>query len=272
MLHVRTAGVLQVPMPLTAQDGATLQADEGGMLWELLQWMPGSATTKPSGRQAAAAADVLARVHRAAAAWPMCPRRVGHSPGVLLRVARARDLLTRPWAARLDARYRGPLREQFERAITLFAAADGRQAVSRVAEWESRLLVMQPVLRDVWSDHVLFVGEQVTGMVDWHTAGIDTPVTDVARLMGSWAVDHETMRVFLDSYSALCPLAGDELSLVPFLRDTGILFGLDNWFRWIVEESRSFADTRKVEARVEFLLSALPVAVRNLAKGTSQAF
>ncbi len=272
MLHVRTAGVLQVPMPSTGQDGATLQADEGGILWELLQWMPGSPTTKPSGRQAAAAGDVLARVHRAAAAWPTCPRRVGHSPGVLHRVARARDLLARPWATRLDARYRGPLRETFERAIAIFAAADGRQAVTRVAEWESRLLVMQPVLRDVWSDHVLFAGEQVTGIIDWHTAGIDTPATDVARLMGSWAVDQETMRVFLDSYSALCPLSGDEVSLVPFLRDTGILFGLDNWFRWIVEESRSFADRRKLEARVEFLLSALPVAVRSLARGVSQAF
>jgi Ser/Thr protein kinase RdoA (MazF antagonist) len=272
MRLVRGAGVLQVPMIIAAPDGETLQADEGGSLWELLQWMPGSATTKPSGRQAAAAADVLARAHQAAAAWPACPRRVGHSPGVLHRVARARALLARPWATRLDATYRGPLREQFERAIAIFAAVGGGQAVARVAEWESRAVVMQPVLRDIWSDHVLFVGEQVAGVIDWHAAGIDTPATDVARLVAGWAVDQETMRAFLDSYSAIRPLSGDEVSLVPFLRDTGILFGLDNWFRWIVEESRLFADIKKAEARVDFLLSALPGAVRNLARSVSQGF
>jgi Ser/Thr protein kinase RdoA (MazF antagonist) len=272
MRLVRAAGVLQVPMIVAAPDGETLQADEGGSLWELLQWMPGNATTKPSGRQAAAAADVLARAHRAAGAWPACPRRVGHSPGVLHRVARARALLARPWATRLDATYRGPLREQFERAIAIFAAVGGGQAVARVAEWESRAVVMQPVLRDIWSDHVLFVGEQVAGVIDWHAAGIDTPATDVARLVAGWAVDQETMRAFLDSYSAIRPLSGDEVSLVPFLRDTGILFGLDNWFRWIVEESRLFADIKKAEARVDFLLSALPGAVRNLVRSVSQGF
>ncbi len=272
MRLVRSAGVLQVPMTVAAPDGETLQADEGGSLWELLQWMPGNATTKPSGRQAAAAADVLARAHQAAAAWTACPRRVGHSPGVLHRVARARDLLARPWATRLDATYRGPFREQFERAITIFAAVGGGQAVARVAEWESRSVVMQPVLRDVWSDHVLFVGDQVAGVIDWHAAGIDTPATDVARLVGGWAVDQETMKAFVDSYSAIRPLSGDEVSLVPFLRDTGILFGLDNWFRWIVEESRLFADINKATARVDFLLSALPGAVRNLARSVSQGF
>jgi hypothetical protein len=66
------------------------------------------------------------------------------------------------------------------------------------------------------------------------------------------------------------PLAEEEAALVPFLRDTGILFGFDNWFRWIVEENRPFADTKAVGKRIEALLAALPDAVQRLASGVPQ--
>lgn len=105
----------------------------------------------------------------------------------------------------------------------------------------------------------------MTGIIDWHAAGSDTPATDVARLMGSWPGDRAATEMFLDSYRAIRPLSAHESALVPFLRDTGILFGLDNWFRWIMEENRLFADRRKVERRVDFLLAALPCAIGNLA-------
>lgn len=272
MRHVRNFDVPQVPNIEPAPGGETLAIDRSGTFWELVEWMPGHAITKPSARQVASAANVLARVHRAAAAWPACPLRGGHSPGVLHRVARARELLARPWEARLGSTYCGPFRGRLERAVAIFTEADGGQAMSRVARWESRPVAMQPVLRDVWSDHVLFVGEQVRGIIDWHAAGVDTPATDMARLLGSWTADPGLTTTFRESYSAIRPLSGDEAALVTFLRDTGILFGLDNWFRWIVEESRSFADTEMVERRVDFLLAALPRAVRNLASGVSQGF
>ena len=270
MQHVRAGGVLEVPALETAADGETLQADHAGALWELMEWKPGHSTAQPTTQQVAAAALVLARVHRAAATWPACPSRVDHSPGVLHRVARARDLLARPWAARISTTWRGPLREQFDRAIAIWAERGGGQAVAHVAAWESQPVVLQPVLRDVWSDHVLFSDGQVTGIIDWHAAGIDTPATDVARLVGSWPGDSAMLRTFLDSYSAVRPLTDEEVGLVPFLRDTGVLFGFDNWFRWIVEENHQFADTKAVGERIDALLAALPDAVQRLAFGVPQ--
>jgi homoserine kinase type II len=270
MQHVRADGVLEVPALEAVADGATLQADEAGVLWELMEWKPGHATAQPTAQQVAAAALVLARVHRAAACWPACPSRVDHSPGVIHRVARARELLARPWATRIDASSRGAFRDRFDHAIAIWAECGGRQAVARVAAWESRPVTVHPVLRDLWSDHVLFCGEQVTGVIDWHAAGIDTPATDLARLVGSWPANSSTVRTFLDSYSAVRPLAEENAALVAFFRDTGILFGLDNWFRWLVEENREFADTKAVEERIDSLLSALPEAVQRLASGMPQ--
>lgn len=269
MQQVREAGVAAVPTVERSRDGDTLYADPGGTLWELLEWKPGCPVSHPSAEQAVAAADVLARVHCAAAAWPACPRRIDHSPGVLHRVARARALLARPWATRLAAAGHSPLRERFERASEIFAGPVGQRAIARVAAWVSQPVALQPVLRDVWSDHLLFLGGEVTGIIDWHAAGIDTPATDLARLLGSWPDDAMLLRTVLDSYAAIRPLTGDEVTLVGFLRDTGILLGLDNWLRWIVEESRQFADTRKVEDRVDALLMALPAAVKRLAAGIS---
>lgn len=269
MRQVRGAGVPEVPTAERTLDGDSLHADPGGTLWELLEWKPGCPVSHPSAEQAAAAAHALARAHRAAAAWPACPRRVDHSPGVLQRIARARILLARPWAMRLAAAGHSLLRERFERASEIVAAPVGQRAVARIAAWGSEPVALQPVLRDVWSDHILFVGGEVTGIIDWHAAGIDTPATDLARLLGSWAGEADLSRAFLDSYAAIRPLTGDEAALVGFLRDTGIVFGLDNWLRWIVEESRQFADTRKVEGRVDALLVALPAAVERLAAGIS---
>ena len=267
MQAVRRGGVAQVPAVVPAVDSQTVQADDVGTLWELLEWMPGEPIARPVARQVMAAAEVLAHVHQAAAAWSGHAGCRDHSPAVLHRIARARDLLRRPWAARLRATFRGPLRERLIQAISIFAAAGGEQAVARVATWESRPVAVQPVLRDVWRDHVLFVGEQMTGVIDWHAAGVDAAATDIARLVGSWPSGSAIGALFLDAYVSVRPLEHDERALVPFLQATGILFGLDNWFRWTVEENRSFADTSMVEGRFDALLAALPDAVQNLANG-----
>lgn len=267
MRHVRDAGVRQVPAVMAAPDGATLQAGADGRLWELLERMPGAATGAPTPAQVAAAAESLARVHVAAALLPGESPRRDHSPGLRHRIERARDLLVRPWSAR-DASGAPPgLGARLARAAAIFGAAGGAEAMARLAASQFHSLALQPVLRDVWSDHVLFADGAVTGLIDWHAAGIDTPATDIARLLGSWPDEPLLERSFFDAYRSVRHLEIEELELIPVLQSAGVVFGIDNWFRWMIEERRSFADREKVMHRIDVLLAALPGALQKLRGG-----
>ncbi|MFM9011464.1 MAG: hypothetical protein ACKON8_11515 [Planctomycetota bacterium] len=52
---------------------------------------------------------------------------------------------------------------------------------------------------------------------------------------------------------------------MPWLHAVGVICSLDNWFRWVVEERRVFADAPRVRARLERLVEALPGALAWLA-------
>jgi hypothetical protein len=240
--------------------------------------MPGVTVPCPTSKQAAAAATALARLHRAAADLPGQPVRRGFSPGVALRIEQARNLLAMPWQRR-----RGVLSQtavqaaadviaRFDAAITVFAGYGGRAFIERVAATPPRECWQQVVLRDVWCDHVLFADryrDDVTAIIDLHAAGIDTPATDLARLLGSWqAPPGGQPRSICDrwpeairAYERERPLSADEAALISFLHATGVVFGLDNWFRWILEEQRTFGDPERVLARIDGLLQELPAAL-----------
>jgi hypothetical protein len=49
------------------------------------------------------------------------------------------------------------------------------------------------------------------------------------------------------------------------LHAAGVVFGLDNWFRWVLEEGRTFSDPTAALLRADRLLAALPVALQELA-------
>jgi hypothetical protein len=51
-----------------------------------------------------------------------------------------------------------------------------------------------------------------------------------------------------------------------FLAASGIVFGLDNWFRWVLEEGRRFDDATAVTGRVDRLLGTLPAALEILGR------
>ena len=162
------------------------------------------------------------------------------------------------------------LEERLASAVALFAAGDGAQMLLALARIEPSPLLCQVVLRDVWSEHILFANpDRVVGVIDLHAAGIDTPATDLARLLGSWLPPHalvgpEWWAGGIAAYQTLRPLTAREVSLVPLLAASGVVFGLDNWFRWVLGEGRSFAAPARVVSRVDRLLATLPAALATL--------
>lgn len=281
--HVAAAGVREVSPPVATPRGDTLVSDASGRLWEMTRFISGTALDTPTPAQAAAALAVVARLHRAAATVPGEAPAVAMPAAVVTRREQAHRLADRPWrdrrfvvAGRAEDR---PLLARWDRAIAAWNLASGERALAAVREFVCDPLPVRPVVRDLWSAHVLFApgGATVAGIIDFHAAARDTPATDLARLLASWwptarkEEQRERWDAALAAYGRVRPLPAAERRLVPFLAATGVVFGLDNWFRWTLEERRTFPSARAVEARVDALLAALPAALESLAVGRNWA-
>jgi Ser/Thr protein kinase RdoA (MazF antagonist) len=115
---------------------------------------------------------------------------------------------------------------------------------------------LQPCLRDVWHDHLLFDGDRLTGLVDYAAVGPDSVAADLARMLGSLvADDDEGWRVALVAYRNVSPLSIEEEHLARRLDRTGVIVALANWLRRLGEEGRRFEDAGAAVQRVEELLA-----------------
>jgi homoserine kinase type II len=123
----------------------------------------------------------------------------------------------------------------------------------------SRLAVpLQPCIRDVWHDHILFTGEQVSGIVDFGAMRVDNVACDVARLAGSLTTNASSQwTTAIAAYETVRPLIGYERELVTAFDQSTVVLGGLNWIRWVYVEQREFADRARVEARLAFLLRRL---------------
>jgi Ser/Thr protein kinase RdoA (MazF antagonist) len=117
---------------------------------------------------------------------------------------------------------------------------------------------LQPCIRDVWHDHVLFDGDRVTGFVDFGGMQIDTPATDVARLLGSLVGDKPAgRRDGLAAYAAVRPLSEQEAAAVTALDAAGTVLAGVNWIRWIYLDGRQFENHLQVVHRFGRILVRL---------------
>ena len=278
MRHLRAAGVAEVAEVMVTPGGDTIAVDATGSSWELVRFVAGSATDSPTLTQSQAAVNCLARVHVAAAAMSSAPLHWEVPAAVQRRVEHAQRLLAAPWCGRLQGAPREltPLQRAVwdlrDRAAEAFKAAAGTAAVQRVAAVRPRPMPVQAVLRDIWSDHVLYDpihSDRVAGMIDLHAAAIDTPATDLARLVGSWRRAQGTSfrarwGEALAAYELVRPLREGERSLVPWLHATGVVCGLDNWFRWSLAEAREFVRPGQAQERMQRLLDQVPECLDEL--------
>lgn len=282
VLHIQRRADPHVAALVPTASGETLQADENGALWELSRFVAGETVPAPDGRQAAAAAEALARVHEAASTLPGHEPRADVPRSLVERRRRAGLLLRKPWSGiaacgrasggTVAGDLGGQVAARVASAAEVLVDCGGRGFLDRITHREPRACIVQPVLRDVWHAHVLFAdrhGARVSGFIDAHAAGIDTPATDLARLLGSWRPRARAAHLPLaerwpeawQAYAAMRPLPAQADRMVQWLHASGVVFGLDNWFRWTLEEGRDFADAAAVVDRIDRLIAELPHAI-----------
>jgi Ser/Thr protein kinase RdoA (MazF antagonist) len=261
LAHAAIRGISVLPVPFTTRDGQSF-VEHAAHLWELAPWMPGIADYEyaPSDKKLRAAMTALAEIHVALTSFPLAAtQRVAGAPrSVTNRLTRLSELhdrgLNQLSHAIIDHHWPAlaPLARQFLNLLPTRVP----QAIAQLEPLAETKLPVQPCLRDIWHDHVLFTGDAVTGIVDFGATDIDSPACDIARLLGSLAGDDaNAWQKGLATYSAVRQLSVHELHAVTALDLSGTLLAGCNWIRWIYIEGRKFENPTQVMSRFRTIVA-----------------
>lgn len=244
-----------------------------GSVYELTPWLPGRADfhDNPRIERIKHAAETLARFHLAiedftghAASSPQdfrFPETISSSGGVnglqvpgIRKRLQAIDELEAGVAKEIGQRIRGTGMERIGTRILdcYHRLRDGIR--HRLTACGAKRFHCQFCIRDIWHDHLLFEGDQVSGIIDFGAIDIDSVAADLSRLFGSLFQNRrEFWQTGLESYQSIRELSADELQLIDdYDRSTTMLAGM-NWLKWIFVENRKFESLVPIIKRMELL-------------------
>jgi len=202
MKHLARRGI-PVPEPQADAEGAILHrlCDKPAAVVDRL---PGHHHLAPDDAHAASVGAMLARMHLAAADFP-------------LRQPNLRGL---DWCAETI-----PVVEPFvepAQARTLRDELAYQQQVAASPAFAT--LPRGPIHGDLFRDNVMFEADRLTGLFDFYFAGVDTLLFDIAVCLNDWCIDLESGRLveerasaFVSAYDAVRRLETQELRLMPAL-------------------------------------------------------
>jgi len=217
MGHLAARG-LTCPQPVKNQTGDMLGWIAGRPA-ALVTFLDGMWIRRPTASHCAALGEALAQLHLAGADFPMRRRNALSADGWRpLYVASA---------AGADTVQPG-LREAIEKELTLLEGA-----------WPSGL--PEGVIHaDLFPDNVFFLGEKLSGLIDFYFACTDTLTYDIAICLNAWCFepDHSYNvtkgRALLQGYVAARPLSIEERVALPLLsRGACLRFLLTRLVDWL---------------------------------------
>lgn len=265
--HLAEHGLTTVAVPLSA--GGTTLCHDAGADWQLEPWLPGIADfhADPRAERLEQAMQALAQWHLAARRFPTTSDNIewfgsvvsGVSPAVQERVV-AMQTLDDPLLARFSSGLH-TIPDSCRRAgqQIVDGIRIGRRAVLKDLHGCLDLTVpLQPCLRDIWHDHVLFTGVAVSGIIDPSACRRECVAADLARLLRS-LLGPDPLRwcQALDAYERLRPLSSEERRLIPVLDRSGVLLSGATWLNWLTVERRVFDEVSRVETRLHDIARSL---------------
>jgi Ser/Thr protein kinase RdoA (MazF antagonist) len=272
--HVSSRGFDAVPVPIRTATGESSCSFEDH-LWELTEWLPGAADYlhAPTPEKLEAAMAALARWHAAAASFPRGVAAEGESLGIKSRLEQLKKLQADGVAKlSIDVEIKAVEEPEWSELAALanrLIAGFVRVAPAVDCKLLSALstqVPLQPCIRDIWSDHVLFEGNRVSGIIDFGAMRVETVAGDVARLLGSLAGDDLlAWQHGLEAYQAVHPLSDDESALVPVFDESTILLAGFNWLEWLVS-GRRFENPGEVLRRLRMIVNRLEVLSNTVAR------
>jgi hypothetical protein len=217
-------------------------------LWDATSWQPGLPHIPANASEIEIACESVAELH---VSWSR-DQVIAPSSGISRRI----EVLSQ-WIS--DAKSTIPQRIQSWRGIILHAC----EVVDRIAPfvlkalipWQNVSFHLQPCMRDLRGEHVLFQDGVVTGIVDFGAMDVDTPALDVARLLGDLTAENdELFALGLEKYRDFRHDIHVEKDLVEVLDQAGITCSIIGWLARISSQDVR-TSTKKVEARLFHLLA-----------------
>lgn len=273
-----------VAPPVATSDGSTLIRD-GGYDWQLEPWKSGLADfhSHPSELRLNAAMHALARWHlsaerhvpsASAAVW-FQRSAAEASPAVTERIGIINEIqppLLRMLASAIATTKPAPITEPTHRILMLIQ--QGRIQVQRELQAMRDVpFRLQPCLRDVWHDHLLFSGDAVTGLIDPSACRRENVACDLSRLIGSLVGDDRSRwSAALTEYQKYRDLTVSELKLIEVLDHSGVLLSGWTWLKWIYVEKRLLPDLDAVVLRLNNIVRRLEYFVEGGSESTQLIF
>jgi Ser/Thr protein kinase RdoA (MazF antagonist) len=258
---VEAAPLSFIPAPLPDRRGETAR-EWRGRCWEIAPWMPGKAerSQSPSSARAQAAFTGLAEFHQRLAR----SSRTGPSPGLRSRLGELETLVARGGFAAIDEASPRDSRHDLARRWRLMAEATAPRLLEEVRRAVGSIVSLQPCLRDARPEHFLFVGDRLTGLVDFGAMDWENVAADLSRLCSEWFdLDRAARSEALTAYTSVRPLEDAEWPLIDVFDHAGAVLGAARWIRWHYLEHRVFDDpaavdrglTRAVDRLARFAIS-----------------
>lgn len=217
MEHLAAKGIV-CPTPLHQKNGVTL-GELCGRPAVIVSFLDGMWPRRPSPRHCQLLGEALARMHLA---------------GTDYQGFRANDLSVAGWRRLFDA--------SAPRAHTVRPGLAEELAIElqRFEQHWPRHLAAGVIHADLFPDNVFFLGDRLSGIIDYYFACNDFLAYDVAICINAWCFEPNgsfnitKARMFVSAYNKARPMPAEEVAALPLLcRGSALRFLLTRLYDWI---------------------------------------
>ena len=217
MEHLAQRGV-SCPLPVRRADGE-MTGEVAGRPAAVITFLEGMWPRRPTPVHCRAVGEALARLHVAGADFPLRRPNALSLPG---------------WRALWDGCHARA--DEVEPGLGAEVAAD---FAALDAGWP-RALPDGVIHADLFPDNVFFLGERLSGLIDFYFACNDFLAYDVATCLNAWCFERDHAfnltkgTALLAGYQSVRPLTEEEVAALPLLaRGSALRFMLTRLFDWL---------------------------------------
>ncbi len=228
MEHLAARGI-SCPLPVKDREGQALK-ELAGRPAALISFLEGLWVRRPGIEHCAGLGQALARFHLAGEDFPM---------------SRANSLSLAGWRALY-----GAIGEEANR-VTPTLSAEIEQELSFLDQHWPDGLPKGVIHADLFPDNVFFLGDKVSGLIDFYFACNDLIAYDVAICLNAWCFEADASfnitkaRALLQAYERERKLGPDELDALPLLaRGAALRFLLTRTYDLINTDANALVRTK----------------------------